>query len=404
MMVQMLGVFAEFERATIVERVIAGMERKAARGEWTGGALPFGYRLDDDRRHLEPEPAEAAIVREIFERYAERLEGAQTIGRWLSERGYRTKNDKPFNPQAVLTILRNHAYLGEIFFRGSNHPAPHEPLIDRGLFERAQGDPAEARRRSLASPLQHLRLPAHWARQVRPLRQALHRPTANGNGGRYRYYVCFTRQRYGRKACDAQSLPADELDAAILDQLAELLAREDDIRTEIEKAFAELDADKPKRQIEIERLDAELRKTNDTLDRYFRAFEHGTMPERACAPRIAKLTQRLSELDARRAELAASDDDQLEPLSDDDLHLLQAHVAEVIADGDPPGRKALLQALVQEIRIVSRDEIYPFFNLPAVRPPYGSVRPAPCEPSRTRSSTRRQRGQKLGKSWASRSQ
>lgn len=32
MMVQMLGVFAEFERATIVERVIAGMERKAARG------------------------------------------------------------------------------------------------------------------------------------------------------------------------------------------------------------------------------------------------------------------------------------------------------------------------------------------------------------------------------------
>ena len=32
MMVQMLGVFAEFERATIVDRVIAGMERKASRG------------------------------------------------------------------------------------------------------------------------------------------------------------------------------------------------------------------------------------------------------------------------------------------------------------------------------------------------------------------------------------
>lgn len=43
MMVQMLGVFAEFERATITERVIAGMERKAARGEWTGGGVPFGY-------------------------------------------------------------------------------------------------------------------------------------------------------------------------------------------------------------------------------------------------------------------------------------------------------------------------------------------------------------------------
>ncbi len=55
-MVQMLGVFAEFERATIVERVIAGMERKAARGEWFGGTVPFGYRLDAEPRLLLPRP------------------------------------------------------------------------------------------------------------------------------------------------------------------------------------------------------------------------------------------------------------------------------------------------------------------------------------------------------------
>jgi hypothetical protein len=46
MMVQMLGIFAEFERATIVDRVIAGMERKAARGGWCGGSRPFGYLPD----------------------------------------------------------------------------------------------------------------------------------------------------------------------------------------------------------------------------------------------------------------------------------------------------------------------------------------------------------------------
>src|ERR1700730_2352561 len=48
MMVQMLGVFAEFERATIVDRVIAGMERKAARGGWNGGPIPFGYRINPE--------------------------------------------------------------------------------------------------------------------------------------------------------------------------------------------------------------------------------------------------------------------------------------------------------------------------------------------------------------------
>jgi site-specific DNA recombinase len=48
MFVQMLGVFAEFERATIVERVIAGMERKAATGGWPGGYRPFGYEPDPE--------------------------------------------------------------------------------------------------------------------------------------------------------------------------------------------------------------------------------------------------------------------------------------------------------------------------------------------------------------------
>jgi site-specific DNA recombinase len=46
MMAQMLGVFAEFERATIIDRITAGMERKAARGEWQSGRRPHGYQVD----------------------------------------------------------------------------------------------------------------------------------------------------------------------------------------------------------------------------------------------------------------------------------------------------------------------------------------------------------------------
>lgn len=53
----------------------------------------------------------------------------------------------------------------------------------------------------------------------------------------------------------------------------------------------------------------------------------------------------------------------------------------MIADGEPSARKALLQALVDEIRVQSRDEIYSFFTLLTVRPPYGSVHPAPLEPA-----------------------
>ena len=82
---------------------------------------------------------------------------------------------------------------------------------------------------------------------------------ANGNGGRYRYYVCFSRQRYGRATCDADSLPADELEQAILDQLQDLLAREDDVREAITAAFADLNNQQPKRDAELARIDADIR-------------------------------------------------------------------------------------------------------------------------------------------------
>jgi len=84
MMVQMLGVFAEFERATMVDRVIAGMERKAARGGWLGGPNPYGYRYNPATSMLEPDEAEAATVRTIFDLYVTKRLGTKAVacGAW----------------------------------------------------------------------------------------------------------------------------------------------------------------------------------------------------------------------------------------------------------------------------------------------------------------------------------
>jgi len=45
----------------------------------------------------------------------------------------------------------------------------------------------------------------------------------------------------------------------------------------------------------------------------------------------------------------------------------------VLAEGDDRQKKALLQGFVREVRVVSRDEIYPFFTIPVVRPTDGSA-------------------------------
>jgi site-specific DNA recombinase len=138
MFVQMLGVFAEFERATIVERVIAGMERKAATGAWMGGYRPFGYEPDSESGVLVPREDEAPLVQVMFDLYANRRLGSRAIATWMNKRGHRTKTGRPWGHTAVITVLTNRVYVGEIFFRGRYYPAPHPPLVDDRLFEAAQ--------------------------------------------------------------------------------------------------------------------------------------------------------------------------------------------------------------------------------------------------------------------------
>src|SRR5579864_5778312 len=84
MMLQMLAVFAEFEHATIVDRVTAGIERRAKEGKWTNGRVPFGYRRDDDKL-LVADEREAPIVQRIFRLYTDDRFGTTSIARLLTE-------------------------------------------------------------------------------------------------------------------------------------------------------------------------------------------------------------------------------------------------------------------------------------------------------------------------------
>lgn len=227
MMVQMLGVFAEFERATIVDRVVAGMERKAARGAWCGGSRPFGYDVDPATGYLRPKADEAPLVAVMFDRYVHGREGARALAVWLNESGHRTKAGRPWSHTAVLTVLRNPVYVGKVFFRDALHDGPHEHLVDEKLFERVQTLLSErgedySKRASATSPflLAGLVVCARCGKHFVGT-------SAVGNRYRYRYYTCFSRQRYGTKFCDAERLPAEELDAAILDSLLHVYERTD---------------------------------------------------------------------------------------------------------------------------------------------------------------------------------
>ncbi len=63
----MLLSFAQFEREITGERIRDKVAASKKRGIWTGGAVPFGYRVENRALHVVEEHAE--FVRELYKRY-----------------------------------------------------------------------------------------------------------------------------------------------------------------------------------------------------------------------------------------------------------------------------------------------------------------------------------------------
>ena len=80
--------FAQFEREVTGERIRDKIAASKARGMWMGGTPPLGYDVID--RKLVVNASEAALVRDIFARYAETGSAAQLV-RELQIEGHTTK-------------------------------------------------------------------------------------------------------------------------------------------------------------------------------------------------------------------------------------------------------------------------------------------------------------------------
>ena len=118
----MLGAFAEFERAKIIERTTRGRLHRLRLGELaSGGNGVFGYdyvaKTADAPAALVVNDKQAAVVRSIFEMFASGNFGLVTISRSLEERSVPTqKGRRLWDSDRVKCILKNEAYAGTRYY------------------------------------------------------------------------------------------------------------------------------------------------------------------------------------------------------------------------------------------------------------------------------------------------
>lgn len=147
LLLQMQGMFAEYERAKIMERSRRGKRHAATRGQVSVlSAAPFGYRYisrdaGDGTGAYEIDEQRAAIVRQVFEWVGRDRLSIGEVTRRLTKSAAKTATGKDWwDRTTVWGMLKNPAYKGSAAF-GKTCTGPR-----RSQLRTQRGDPPLPRR------------------------------------------------------------------------------------------------------------------------------------------------------------------------------------------------------------------------------------------------------------------
>lgn len=129
-------------------RVKTRLEQLTEKGLYTGGSVPYGYRIEKmgrtNKRNKEVydlliDEDAAQIVRLIFYKYVNEGFGAQRISRYLMEMNIRKADGNDFPNTSIISMLKRRIYTG-VITNGDAESAfiPELQIIDQATFDRAQ--------------------------------------------------------------------------------------------------------------------------------------------------------------------------------------------------------------------------------------------------------------------------
>jgi len=145
MFIKMIGIFAEFERENIAERVRLGCERKVKEGySLCGNQVSYGYDREDGQKIQTINEKEAPIVKQLFDWYVNDNMPLAQIAKRFNAMKIPTKNSNTWTANTVRTILTNCTYVGRVRYSLGDKDkyfeadGLHEPIITLETYNKAQ--------------------------------------------------------------------------------------------------------------------------------------------------------------------------------------------------------------------------------------------------------------------------
>jgi site-specific DNA recombinase len=226
----MLLSFAQFEREITGERIRDKVAASKKRGIWMGGAVPFGYRVENRALHIVEEHAD--FVRELFRRYLEvgsvvRLKivlDAENVRLPVRVVGSgRATGGRLMSRGQIYWILSNPIYVGRLRHKGQIYDGLYAAIVDQQTWDRVQHRLA-AQTKPRAVPRQNAE--SFLAGKLYDDRGNRMGPSHAAKGGRrWRYYV--SRALLTGRKSDTGSVsrvPAAQIEKQVFDAVKRALA------------------------------------------------------------------------------------------------------------------------------------------------------------------------------------
>jgi site-specific DNA recombinase len=282
------------------------------KGKWLGGPPILGYDLDREKHRLVINPEEAEMVREMFDLYVQRQSTIKVVEE-LNRRGWTTKSwvkkdgtrheGARWDKARLIRHLSNMTYTGKILHKGEVFPGEHEAIIDTAIFDQAQSLIANNGNGSgPAARNQHGALLKGLLRCGRCGAAMAHTYTKK-KGRLYRYYACNTRQKQGRSACDTPSLPAQDVEDFVVQQIRRIGQDPDLVEQVYAEALRQQKADIPKLEAEHTQLLRQRRRKGEEIKRLIAVLADADQPLVSVTEHLRETEVAVARLDTRLAEL-----------------------------------------------------------------------------------------------------
>jgi DNA invertase Pin-like site-specific DNA recombinase len=366
-----------------ISKKIKSVKRdKQRKGLFIGWKPSYGYKSSPDNSNvLMVDDEAAAVVRDIFEmaltgmscrQIAVRLndKGVQTPAQYSN---LKTARKGPYSglwsSERVTFILKNRVYVGDMVQRRMEKVSyksekcrrlpesewaivenTHEPIIDRGTFERA-GLMIESRKKTRLRTYDYLLKGLIYCKECQTPLGVVNRPLVGQDTTLY--FLCRTYQRFTKNsACTSHCIKVDKVTDAVVDHIRAICAEYLDKKTgnEVTKSVVEELADDSKAEVEIKRLEQDISRITAKMDKLYDDRLTGIVEDDDFMRVYSQMKAQRSDMQERLDKLNIFSDE--EPIFDQSIDEL----IEVFISSADTSRE-LLCSLVERVELSQEREL-----------------------------------------------